>query len=300
MNEGKSTTWLHCCAAYLEMCKPRVVMLMLLTAIVGMCLASPAMVPWQALLFGTLGIALAAGSAAVLNHLIDRKIDGLMRRTENRPLPQGQITVQNALIFAILLGICGLVVLLFFVNTLTTILTFATLLGYGIIYTVFLKHATPQNIVIGGLAGAMPPLLGWTAVTSQIDPHSLLLVLIIFTWTPPHFWALAIYRYKEYEKAGIPMLPITHGIAYTQLQIFLYTLLMSITTILPFLTGLSGLIYLVGALLLDAGFIYWATLLLIKKDDKTALKTFIFSIYYLMGLFIVLLVDHYLRITYLG
>lgn len=299
---NKMSTFVHIrnhLGAYLELCKPRVVMLMLLTTVVGMCLASPAMVPWQPLLFGTLGIALAASSAAVLNHLIDRKIDVLMRRTENRPLPQGAISPRNALLFSVTLGLCGLVILLFLVNPLTTVLTFATLLGYGIFYTIYLKHATPQNIVIGGLAGAMPPLLGWTAVTDSIDPHSLLLVLIIFAWTPPHFWALAIYRYQEYKKADIPMLPVTHGIAFTRLQIFLYTLLLTITTLLPYLTGLSGIIYLVGALLLDAGFIYWAAQLLRKKDEKTALKTFFYSIYYLMGLFIVLLIDHYLRITYI-
>lgn len=283
--------------SYLELCKPRVVGLMLLTAIVGMCLASPGLVPWQPLVFGTIGIAFAAGAAAVINHLIDRKIDAMMFRTENRPLPTGQLNPVQAITFALLLGSCGMLILFFLVNALTALLSFATLIGYGIIYTIFLKHQTPQNIVIGGAAGAMPPLLGWTAVTNQIDPHGLLLVLIIFVWTPPHFWALAIYRYKDYAKAKIPMLPVTHGIAFTKLNILLYTVLLVIVSLLPFLVGMSGLIYLVGTALLNVGFLYWAILLKIRDQQIIALKTFIYSIYYLMGLFVVLLFDHYIRIN---
>lgn len=283
--------------SYLELCKPRVVGLMLLTAIVGMCLATPGLVPWQPLVFATIGIAFTGGAAAVINHLIDRKIDAVMFRTENRPLPTGQLSPTQAITFALLLGGCGMLILFFLVNALTALLSFATLIGYGIIYTIFLKHQTPQNIVIGGAAGAMPPLLGWTAVTNQIDPHGLLLVLIIFVWTPPHFWALAIYRYKDYAKAKIPMLPVTHGIDFTKLNILLYTVLLVIVSLLPFLVGMSGLIYLVGTTLLNIGFLYWAVLLKIRDQQIIALKAFIYSIYYLMGLFVVLLFDHYIRIN---
>ena len=282
--------------AYYELCKPRVVMLMLITAIVGMCLATPGKIPLQLLFFATLGIALAAASAAVINHLIDRKIDAIMFRTENRPIPRGDITTTQALYFALILGIIGLTILISFVNTLTTILTFVTLIGYAVIYTLFLKHATPQNIVIGGLAGAMPPLLGWTAITNQVDANGLLLVLIIFVWTPPHFWALAIHRYDEYAKAKIPMMPVTHGIAYTKLQIMLYTILLLIVSLFPYFTGMSGLTYACSAILLGLGFCRYSWRLFKEKNDKKiAFRTFAYSIYYLLGLFIALMIDHYIQ-----
>jgi protoheme IX farnesyltransferase len=284
--------------AYLELCKPRVVLLMLLTAIVGMCLAAPGKVPLEALVFGTLGIGFAAGSAAVINHLIDRKIDILMGRTERRPIPTGKITPMQAIVFAAVLGVLGLFMLVVYVNVLTAVLTFVTLLGYAVVYTVFLKHATSQNIVIGGLAGAMPPLLGWTAVTNTVDPYSFMLVLIIFIWTPPHFWALSIHRFKDYAKAKVPMLPVTHGIEHTKLQILLYTVLLGVTSVLPYLIGMSGLIYLVGALGLEAVFFYYSLRLYLEKEPSlTAFKTFLFSIYYLMGLFVLILVDHYIRFS---
>ena len=279
--------------AYLELCKPQVVLLMLLTAWVGMCLASPKFIPWATTVCGLLGIAFTAAGAAVINHLIDRGIDAEMNRTQNRPIPTQQISPLHAFSFALILSTLGMITLLCFVNTLTAILSLLSLIGYAVIYTVYLKHATPQNIVIGGAAGAMPPLLGWTAVTGQIDPHSLLLVLIIFTWTPPHFWALAIYRQKDYARANVPMLPVTHGISFTKLQVLLYTLLMTACSVLPYVFGMSGWIYLVGCMLLNLRFIYWCILLMVKEDRIIAMKTFKYSIYYLMILFVVLLVDHY-------
>lgn len=281
---------------YLELCKPRVVMLMLLTAFVGMLLASPGFVPWQILVFGTLGIGLAASSGAVLNHLVDRHIDAVMQRTQQRPIASGRINLLQALLFAFILGVLGMAILIYWVNVLTAVLTFFTLIGYAVIYTLFLKHATPQNIVIGGLAGAMPPLLGWTAVTGHIDYSGLLLVLIIFAWTPPHFWALAVYRHEDYAKAKVPMLPVTHGITYTKLNILLYTLILTAVTMLPFVVDMSGLIYLIGAILLDAGFLYWAIKLKFSDDLKIGLKTFNYSIIYLGLLFLVLLIDHYFPI----
>lgn len=279
--------------AYLELCKPRVVALMLLTAMVGMYLASPGWVALDRLAWALLGIGLMAGSAATVNHIIDQHIDVLMRRTEKRPLPTGTVTPCAATLFAILMGSVGLLILALFVNDLTAGLTFLALIGYAGIYTLYLKRATPQNIVIGGLAGAAPPLLGWTAVTNHIDPHSLLLVLIIFVWTPPHFWALAIHRYQDYAKAEIPMLPVTHGIAYTKRSIFLYTLLLLAVSLLPFATHMSGWIYALGAVALGLGFVYWAWILLITQRSDAAIKTFRYSIFYLMVLFIVLLFDHY-------
>ncbi len=282
---------------YLELCKPRVVLLMLLTAIVGMCLASPSWVPLQNLIFGTLGIALVSASAAVLNHLADQRIDAIMTRTHKRPLPSGRITPKHAGLFAILLGVVGTAILILFVNWMTAILSVLTLVGYAGVYTLYLKRATPQNIVIGGLAGAAPPLLGWAAITGTIEPYALLLVLIIFVWTPPHFWALAIARHEEYAKAKIPMLPVTHCIPFTKLCILLYTILLIVVTLLPFLTGMSGLIYLVGALVLDFGFLYWAILLKCHDNPAIAYKTFRYSITYLMLLFIILLTDHYYRYT---
>lgn len=279
---------------YWELCKPRVVALMLLTVVVGMYLASPGLVSLSIMIPSLLGIAMCAGSAAAINHLVDRRIDKLMARTQKRPIAEGRVSIVEALWFASIMGIAGLGVLMYYVNTLTTILTFITLIGYAGIYTGYLKRATPQNIVIGGLAGAAPPLLGWTSVTNQLDPHALLLVLIIFTWTPPHFWALAIYRFEEYKHADIPMLPVTHGIKYTKLQVLLYTILLVVVSVLPFAVGMSRKIYLIGALLLGARFLYFAIVLLRSKKNVVAMQTFRFSIVYLMSLFVLLLVDHYL------
>lgn len=280
---------------YYELTKPRVVMMMLLTAMIGMLLASQA-VPWHAIFYGSIGIGFAGGSAAVINQLVDRHIDAKMARTQNRPLPSGKVSLRNAIIFAFALGVIGLLTLVFFVNTLTAALTFATLLGYALIYTVFLKRATPQNIVIGGLAGAMPPMLGWTAVTGDISPFSLLLVLLIFAWTPPHFWALAIARFEEYAKADIPMLPVTHGIPFTILCILLYTLLMIGVSLLPVAIGMSGMIYLFGSSILNAIFL-WKTIKLAKTHcRKVAMNIFHYSIGYLMAMFVLLLLDHYVII----
>lgn len=278
---------------YYELCKPRVVMLMMLTVVVGMYLAAPGWIPLHLVIASLAGIGLCAGSAAAINHLVDRRIDAIMARTRNRPVAHGRLTVAEALRFATLLGICGLLILFFFVNQLTAILTFISLMGYAGIYTGYLKRATPQNIVIGGLAGAAPPLLGWTAVTNHLDPQALLLVLIIYTWTPPHFWALAIYRFEDYKNAEIPMLPVTHGIAFTKLSILLYTILLLVVSILPGVIGMCGWIYLVGALLLGARFLYWAILLYFSDKPRVAMQTFRYSIVYLMVLFIFLLVDHY-------
>ena len=279
---------------YLELCKPRVVALMLLTVLVGMYLAVPGWVPLSTIGFSLLGIALCAGSAAAINHLVDKRIDAIMARTKKRPVAQGRVSVQQAVWFAVVLGVIGLMVLSLFVNVLTATLAFITIIGYAGVYTGFLKRATPQNIVIGGLAGAAPPLLGWTAVTNQLDAHALLLVLIIFVWTPPHFWALAIYRFEDYKQAEIPMLPVTHGIRYTKLHILLYTVLLLVVSILPFVVGMSGLLYLVGALVCGARFLYWAILLYRRDDARIAMFTFRFSIVYLMLLFVLLLIDHYL------
>lgn len=281
---------------YLELCKPRVVALMLLTALVGMALAAMTTIPWQALIFGMLGIALAASAAAVVNHVIDRKIDARMHRTHKRPLPQGRVGVRHATIFASVLAILAMFILIFLVNILTAALTFLTFLGYAGIYTYYLKRMTPQNIVIGGLAGAMPPLLGWTAVTQHISAFPLLLVLIIYVWTPPHFWALAIYRDEEYKNADIPMLPVTHGIRFTKLNILLYTILLVAISTLPYLAAMTGLIYLFSCLILGIGFLYWACLLWRRDDKQIALKTFHYSILYLMLLFVALLTDHYLKL----
>ena len=256
-------------------------------------MASPGMAPFSALVFGTMGIGLAAASAAAINHVVDYKIDSVMARTMRRPLPKGNISIQNAIIFAFVLGALAMLVLTYFVNALTAVLTAVSLIGYGFVYSMYLKRATPQNIVIGGAAGAAPPVLGWSAVTGTIDPNSLLLFLIIFAWTPPHFWSLAIYRCKDYASAEIPMLPVTHGVEYTRLQILLYTIVLVIITILPFVTYMSGPLYLVGALLLDAGFLYYAIRMIINKSDRLAMQTFSYSIIYLMALFALLLVDHY-------
>ncbi|MGI2153703.1 heme o synthase [Shewanella oncorhynchi] len=285
-----SVTW----RAYFEMTKPKVVALMLLTVLVGMCLAVPHAVPVQPLIAGMLGIAMMAGSAAALNHLIDRRIDGLMARTYNRPLPKGRISATRALIFAASLGSFGFIVLYSLVNPLTAWLTFASLIGYALVYTAYLKRATSQNIVIGGLAGAMPPLLGWTAVTNEFHGHALLLVIIIFTWTPPHFWALAIHRRAEYAKVDIPMLPVTHGVEFTKTCILLYTVLLAIACLLPVLVGMCGPVYFVSSSLLSTGFIYKAWQLKYRDHDGLAMQVFRFSIYHLMLLFMALLLDHYL------
>ncbi|VVM80168.1 Protoheme IX farnesyltransferase [Pseudomonas fluorescens] len=279
---------------YVELTKPKVVLLMLITSLVGMFLATRAGVPWTVLLFGNLGIGLCAGAAAAVNHVVDRRIDGLMARTHKRPLADGRIAPMAALAFALLLAVLGMSVLLVFTNALTAWLTLASLLGYAVLYTGFLKRATPQNIVIGGLAGAAPPLLGWVAVTGQITAEPLLLVLIIFAWTPPHFWALAIHRKEEYAKAAIPMLPVTHGEAYTKLHILLYTWVLLAASLLPFAIHMSGLLYLVCALLLGLGFVRWAWVLYRGTRPHAAIKTFKYSIGYLFALFIALLVDHYL------
>ena len=279
---------------YLELTKPKVVALITFTAIVGTLLASPGMPPLDALLWGNVGIALAAACAATLNHVLDRRIDAQMERTRARPLPSGQISERSALSFAAVLGVAAMAMLAFLVNQLTAVLTFLSLIGYAVIYTVWLKRATSQNIVIGGAAGAAPPVLGWTAVTDSVDPNALLLFLIIFAWTPPHFWALAIARRDEYARAGIPMLPVTHGVAYTRLQVLLYTVLLTVMTLLPFLTRMSGLMYLAAALVLNALFLYHALALKITAREELPMRVFRFSVTYLMWLFAALLVDHYL------
>jgi protoheme IX farnesyltransferase len=279
---------------YLELTKPRVVALMILTALIGMCMAVPGFVPWQPLLLGNLGIALCAGAAAAINHLVDERIDQQMSRTRSRPVATGKVSQRAAALFAAILAFVGIGVLVIWVNTLTAVLTVASLIGYAFVYTMFLKRATPQNIVIGGLAGAAPPLLGWTAVTGEVHGHALLLVLIIFAWTPPHFWALAIHRREEYASVGIPMLPVTHGVRFTALHIFLYTVIMILITLLPFATLLSGWLYLVGAVILGAVFLYWSIEILRDKNPKAPMETFKFSITYLLLLFIIMLADHWL------
>ena len=279
---------------YYELCKPRVVALIVFTAVVGMFLATPGMVPWPVIFLGTLGIGMAAAAAAVINQLVEQQVDSLMARTHKRPLPTGNVSAPQAIAFALLLGISAMVILTKFINPLTAVLTLLSIIGYAVIYTLFLKRATPQNIVIGGAAGAAPPVLGWTAVTGQVDPHSLLLFLIIFAWTPPHFWALAIYRCEEYAKADIPMLPVTHGVAFTRLHVLLYTIILFIVSLLPFITQMSGWLYLLGAVSLGTGFLYYAIRLLSGKDDRMAIKTFAYSIVYLAALFTFLLIDHYI------
>jgi protoheme IX farnesyltransferase len=278
---------------YYELGKPRVVFLIVFTAVVGMLLAAPGLPPVNALIFGTLGIALAASGAAAINHVLDRRFDLQMARTRHRPIPAGHLSEKRALGYACVLAVLSVVLLAGWVNWLTAILTFCSLIGYAIVYTLWLKHATPQNIVIGGAAGAAPPVLGWVAVTGHVDPHSLLLFLIIFTWTPPHFWALAIARRDEYAKAGIPMLPVVYSVEFTRLHILLYTILLVLVTLLPYLTGMSGLIYLASAILLGAAFMYYALTLFVRPTEGLPMKTFGFSITYLAALFTGLLVDHY-------
>lgn len=279
---------------FYEMCKPRVVMLMILTSLVGMFLAVPGMVPLDVLILGNLGIALVASSGAVVNHLIDRKIDVVMKRTHNRPIPQGRVDPRQAAVFAVAIGLVGMAILLFWVNALSAWLTLASFVGYAFIYTGYLKHATPQNIVIGGLSGAMPPLLGWAAVTGTIEADALILVLIIFAWTPPHFWALAIHRKEEYAKSGVPMLPVTHGEHVTKIHIIVYTVMLVVASAFPYFSGMSGLLYLVSAMALGAGFMGWSVKLMVKPGPSTAMDTFKYSIVYLALLFVALVVDHYL------
>jgi protoheme IX farnesyltransferase len=279
---------------FLELTKPRVVALMLITALIGMCMAVPGFVPWEPLILGNIGIGLCAGAAAAINHVVDERIDQKMSRTTNRPVATGRVSQTEALVFAALLSLLGAALLAWTINVLTAILTVASLVGYAFIYTMFLKRATPQNIVIGGLAGAAPPLLGWTAVTGEVHAHGLLLVLIIFAWTPPHFWALAIHRKEEYAAVGIPMLPVTHGNRFTALHILLYTILMFLITLLPYATLLSGWIYLVSAVVLGVIFLYWSIEILREKNPKAPMETFKYSINYLLLLFVAMLADHWI------
>ena len=280
--------------SYYLLCKPNVVYMMLICAFVGMLLAEDSVSSIATICIALFGIALCSGSAAAINQVIDRKADAAMTRTDQRPLPQGELSAFHASCFAFVIGMLGALILYVFINTLTMVLTLASLIGYAFIYTVYLKRATPQNIVIGGLAGAAPPLLGWTSISNSIDPYALLLVLIIFVWTPPHFWALAIYRKDEYAKESIPMLPVTHGVAFTKLQIVLYTIILFIVSILPYVVLMSGEIYLVSSVILSSMFLYYSIKLYFSNDDSVAMKTFNFSIYYIFLIFIALLADHYL------
>ena len=280
--------------SYYNLCKPNVVYMMLITALVGMLLAQEELPSLYTIFISLLGIALCSGSAAAINQVIDRNADASMNRTDQRPLPQGDLTPFHATIFATIIGFLGALILYVFVNTLTMYLTIASLIGYAFIYTVYLKRATPQNIVIGGLAGAAPPLLGWTSITNSIDAYALLLVLIIFIWTPPHFWALAIYRKDEYAKESIPMLPVTHGVAFTKLQIVLYTIILYLVSLLPYIVLMSGIIYLFSALILSSLFLYYSIKLYLAEGDDYAMKTFTFSIYYIFLIFIALLADHFI------
>ncbi len=293
-----SLVWQHTASRmqqFYRLTKPRVVSLIVFTAIIGMFLSVPGAVPLNALIFGTLGIALVAGAAAAVNCLVEQKIDSVMARTRGRPLPRGEVNSTETIFFVAVIGGAGLFMLHQWVNPLTMWLTLVTFVGYAIIYTVILKPLTPQNIVIGGASGAMPPVLGWTAVTGEISADALLLFLIIFAWTPPHFWALALYRKLEYAKVGIPMLPVTHGDKFTRLHVLLYTLILCAVTLIPYATKMSGLIYLVTAVILGAVFLYYAVKIYLDYSDQLARKTFRFSIFYLTVLFSVLLVDHYVR-----
>ena len=280
--------------SYYQLCKPNVVYMMLICAFVGMLLAEQTVSSYSYLFIALTGIALCAASAAAINKVVDREADASMTRTDQRPLPKGDLSVMHASIFAFVIGLLGSMILYLYVNTLTMILTIGSLIGYAFIYTVYLKRATPQNIVIGGLAGAAPPLLGWSSVTNTIDPFALLLVLIIFVWTPPHFWALAIYRKEEYAKESIPMMPVTHGVAFTKLQIVLYTIILFIVSVLPYVVLMSGIIYLVSALVLSTIFLYYSVNLFYSDDDQDAMNTFQYSIYYIFLIFLALLVDHYI------
>lgn len=290
VGSGWSRNWRD----YYDLCKPKVVFLIVFTAIVGMFLAVPGFPDLAKLIFGTLGIGLAAASAAAINQVVDQKVDASMQRTNQRPIPTGHLSHRQALMFAYILGTVAMVILVVFVNLLTAVLTFLSLIGYAVIYTMYLKRATPQNIVIGGAAGAAPPVLGWTAITGSIDPNSLWLFLIIFAWTPPHFWALAIHRRDEYAKVDIPMLPVTHGVEFTRLHVLLYTIILIIVTIFPYLVGMTGPFYLIATLILDGIFLFYVIKLQKSLEGGIAMKTFGFSIIYLIVLFAVLLVDHYI------
>jgi len=283
--------------SYYQLCKPNVVYMMLICAFVGMLLAEESVRSFSYLFIALTGIALCSASAAAINQVIDRNADASMTRTNQRPLPQGELSATHASLFAFVVGVIGALILYFYVNTLTMMLTIASLIGYAFIYTIYLKRATPQNIVIGGLAGAAPPLLGWASITNTIDPYALLLVLIIFVWTPPHFWALAIYRKDEYAKESIPMLPVTHGVVFTKLQIVLYTIILFIVSLLPYVVLMSGLIYLYSALILSSMFLYSSVKLYYSSDDEDAMKTFQFSIYYIFLIFLALLVDHFIILS---
>jgi len=280
-------------ADYLQLCKLKVVGLIVFTAVVGMFLAVPGLPPLDTLVLASLGIGMAASSAAAINHVLDARIDAIMKRTRRRPLPTGHLSEIEAMIFAFALGLVSMVILTRYVNALTAVLTFLSLIGYAVIYTVWLKRATPQNIVIGGAAGAAPPVLGWVAITGEVHAHALLLFLIIFTWTPPHFWALAIARRDDYAKVEIPMMPVTHGVEFTRLQILFYTVLLIVVSLLPYVTGMSGLLYLAAALVFGGIFLYYAIAMKVSDRPELPMKTFAYSITYLMGVFAALLVDHY-------
>jgi protoheme IX farnesyltransferase len=284
------------CKSFYQLCKPRVTALIVFTAVIGTFLATPGMVAWQLLLAVTVGVGMVSGAAAAFNCLIEQEIDARMARTQGRPLPTGRVSSLETSIFASILGLMGLALLYFYVNELTMWLTLATFFGYAVIYTIFLKPNTPLNIVIGGASGAMPPILGWAAVTNSVTAEAMILFLIIFVWTPPHFWALALYRKAEYVKSGLPMLPVTHGDAFTLLHILFYTIMLVAVTLIPFVMGMSGIIYLVAAILLGAGFLYYAIMMYRKYSDDLARTTFKFSINYLMLLFAALLIDHYFRV----
>ncbi len=285
------------CRKYYNLCKPKVVFLIVFTAIVGMLLSTPGALPLDTFLAATIGIGLASASGAALNHWVDQRIDVIMERTHNRPLPQGELSSQSALTFALALAVIAMAILLIWTNLITTLLTLTSLVGYAVIYTMFLKRTTPQNIVLGGAAGAAPPMLGWAAMTGEVNTEALLLFLIIFVWTPPHFWALAIKRKDEYAKVGLPMLPVTHGVVFTKLHILLYTLLLLSVTLMPFVIKMTGMIYFCGALALGIGFIYHAVKLYSTgESDQHAMKTFGYSIFYLSALFAFFLLDHYARI----
>jgi len=290
----ESITWRN----YYEMTKPKIILLIAFTALVGMLLSTPGIVPWQPLLFGLAGISLAAASGAVVNHIIDQRIDALMARTSRRPIPSGKMDTPHAVTFALLLGLLSMLLLGILVNLLTAALTFLALIGYAFIYTLYLKRSTPQNIVWGGIAGAAPPLLGWCAITNSVPMEAFLLLLIIFIWTPPHFWPLAIHRRDEYARANVPMLPVTHGIRFTKQQVLLYSLMLLAVSLMPFMIHMSGYLYLAGALLLGGGFVYHAFVLWRGEGRQHAMKTFGYSIFYLSMLFALLLADHYLVLLF--
>ena len=278
-----------------EITKPKVVMMLVITAVVGMVLAQPTLPDISLIILASLGIGLLSAAAAALNHIVDQKIDAKMARTYHRPIAKGRLTNAQAITFSLLLAVSGFVLLYFEVNPLTAWLTLASLFGYAVVYTLVLKRLTPQNIVIGGLAGAMPPLLGWTSITGEIHPYALLLVMIIFTWTPPHFWALAIHRKDDYARVNIPMLPVTHGSQFTKNTILMYTLLLTVVCVLPYLVGMTGKLYLAVSTVLNLGFIRYAWLLKVKQNKQLAMDTFKYSIWHLLALFVVLLIDHYFK-----